>query len=686
MPQNKPPTLQQLVSNWIVDHPRDHPDESLVEYNARLYRAFNAHIPKKHTFSERQVKNRKQKQRKLRTYKTRHYERAEKMQLKVQLQKVNDLKIKINNKKQDQAKKIKSKADEKGGNEVQVDLDSTPRLPEKDPGFPKFMRWISVPDYKGLYKWQREHHDLTWEAEYDMTLVARDHGKSVELNGKYQWAMQYQGMDILLLGWTDRRKEIAQYVYNFFAYYGLIKKDKRTSPFHFQILNGGRFDCYLITSKETLGMHSEGAQERFADMSEEDWDEYKSMFTVDIEVEAERALVEDELRNYIDSRTECDRKLWISIDDPIDISFMKERHKEESLELHFNSSLYAINPYKWSFTGTRKFEGDFFDFLDAKFGDEMVKYIRGTRNPDGTLLCPERFTHPDVNTYEKDLAEGKRDLAKVRQHIGEYAWFSEFQQDPHPLLGEVWDSVTFVDFLDTPVNRKHDLCWITVDRATTTNQKTSDYTGCVIGVRSSQTGTRIATHDFTDHITLDDLLLKINDFAIEFHDKHEQIMIMMVVEKQGGGDDFITMALNMKVFVKPDGTLVKNRIPDLVVIIPIHNTGNKLDRIKQRLMNPLKNHKLQFMSNMRHSEVVHEILQFPHPAKLDAIDAIANSEFVILEEYNDIVVRDPVKKLTALYDRSDYEFEQEVNQKMIEERNLRNEIKAKVRSQRRTIF
>jgi hypothetical protein len=666
---------QEQVSRWLAEHPRDIPDETVVEHNLRLYTAFKADIRKGHVFTEKQVHNRNRKQQYLRNCKIRYLKRVDKSILDVQMKKISDLKKGLKGEKKSQSKKKKSTDSRKKREEAEDLSDSAPKIPVEDPGYFKFMRWLSVPEYGGLYKWQKEHHRLTWEAEYSMTLVARDHGKSVEYNGKYQWAIQYQEMDVLLLGWTDRRKEIAQYVYNFFSYYGLIKKDKRSSPFHFQTINGGRFDCYLITSKETLGMHSEGTQSRFSDMTEEDWDEYKSMFTIDLDEEADRVFVEEELEEYIKSRTECTRKLWISIDDPIDISFMKERHKETTLEMHFNSSLYAINPFKWSFTGTRKFEGDFFDFIDEKFDTDLVKYVKGAILPDGSLLCPERFTHPSQETYITDLKEGKRDLSKVRQHIGEYAWFSEFQQEPHPLLGEVWRSVDYVQFLDTPVNRMHDLCWITIDRATTT-KITSDWTGCVIGVRESKTGHRITTHDFSGMISLDSLLVKINDFVIEFHDKFDSIAIMMVVEKQGGGDDFITMALNTKVFTRDDGTLVKNMIPSLVTIIPIHNTGNKLDRIKQRLMNPLKNRTVKFMIYMKHSEIIREILEFPHPAKLDAIDALANSEFVILEEYSEVVISNPVEQMTHMYRVSDYETERDLSQEIIAERQLRSKLKA----------
>jgi hypothetical protein len=260
---------QEQVSRWLAENPRDIPDETVVEHNKRLYKTFKADLSESHDFTEKQVSNRVKKQNYLRNCKIRYLKRVDKSILSEQIKKISDLKRELKSGKKTKAKKAKSSDPKKKREEAEDLSDSGPILPVADPGYFKFMRWLSVPEYGGLYRWQKEHHRLTWEATYSMTLAPRDHGKSVEYNGKYQWAIQYQEMDVLLLGWTDRRKEIAQYVYNFFSYYGLVKKDKRSSPFHFQIVNGGRFDCYLITSKETLGMHSEGTQARFSDMTEQ---------------------------------------------------------------------------------------------------------------------------------------------------------------------------------------------------------------------------------------------------------------------------------------------------------------------------------------------------------------------------------------------------------------------------------
>lgn len=532
-------------------------------------------------------------------------------------------------------KNIKKNQESKKGNK-EVSKDLLP-LPKEDPGFFWFCRWVSFPRYKGLFNWQKEHYMLTKDAKYEMTLVPRDHGKSVEYTERYEYMMWYKGYDVLLLGWTDRRKEIALFVYTFFHKYGLIETDKRTSPYHFRLTNGAKFDCYLISGKEVLGMHSLGKEERFADLTPEDIKELKAAYDPSELASLEDGLFDDKaFENFIKDRNR-ERKLWISIDDPLDISFMKERYREEELELRFSSTLYSINPNKWSFTGTHKFEGDIFDFWIGRFGSKLVIYKKPPILPDGSLLCPEMFTHPSLSTYDEDLKAEKKDLDEIRQHIGEYAWSSDWCQEPHPVTGDVWEFVDYVYTLDTPIETKHDLCFITVDRATTrkteATKKKADYTGCVIGLRELKTGFKIITHDFTDYIDIDDLILKINDFVFEFHQKHKKIMIVLIVETQGGGSDFVTLIRNSAHFIREDGTIVKNYIRDICFIEELHNKGDKKQRIKDRLGAPLKNLIYKFLTTLEKFPIVNQILSFPNCNKFDAIDGLANVEFILLVKY-----------------------------------------------------
>lgn len=562
----------------------------------------------------------------------------------------------------------------KGKKEEENDLLA---LPEFDPSFKQFCRWWSYPAYRGLFEWQLVSHELLWPTKFSMELVHRKAGKSIKYCAEYEWAILYQNFDVLLLGWTDRRKEIALYVYTFFLQRDLIEQDKRTSPYHFRTKNGGKFDCYLITGKETLGMHAMGRQDRFVDLDEFEKAELMQLLN-DYDEDIEFGPVE--LEEFIKSREGSERKLWISIDDPIDITFMKERYREKTLEMRFDSTLYSIDPDKWTFTGTHKFQGDIFDYWTNKFGTDLVKYVRGPINKDGTLLCPELYTHPSLATYQDDLAKGKKCLVEIRKHVGEYAYHSEWCQDPHPVTGEIWDHLVFDDLLDTPVNIKYDLCYITIDRATTVKIESS-YTGCFVGLRHTMSGIRVITHDFTQKIALEELLIKINNFLIRFRETYRTVRLILIVEKQGGGDDFITLArtrIEFTQIVKGKLIRIPNKIPELAIIIEIHNTGEKLQRIEDRLTAPLNNERIHFISTLQGSEGVQQVLNFPNSAYLDAPDCLANAEFVLLDyEITGGLTR--VQNLQKAYRRKvkdlseeeQFEVEKRLKQEEILKRNIK---------------
>ena len=348
--------------------------------------------------------------------------------------------------------------------------------------FVHFCKYHSFPLYKGLYRWQEDWFKAVWPWKYSLTLVSRDHGKSIGHSDLCQWAMSAKDSDILYLGWTSRRKQIAQFVYNFFLQRGELIIDKASSPYHFRTVYGTSFDTYSVKSKEILGMHEVGIMER--------------------EIIDENRYLEDFVRT-------TEKPLIMIIDDAIDSTFRKERHKETDLEEFFLSTIVNINPDKLMTVGTKKFEDDFYQFIQEVYEDDMIVYKRTpfldpqdprygkeSDNPDN-LLCPERWIsekHPDYELYldlldrkkngqkpekwvkyEQELVR-KKDLKKKRKIAGEYWWGSEYMQDPHPITGEIWEKVHYtLNFKGTAF---YDLCCITIDRATTTNAK-SDETGII---------------------------------------------------------------------------------------------------------------------------------------------------------------------------------------------------------------
>jgi hypothetical protein len=308
------------------------------------------------------------------------------------------------------------------------------------------------------------------------------------------------------------------------------------------------------------------------------------------------------------SQRDQERGLLIIIDDPIDDTFRDERHKEQKLERRFDSTIYNINPDKFIFNGTKKYEEDFFYYIENKFGDKLVKYVRDTGVEQGELLCPERFTHPELDTYEADIQEGKRDLQEIREAIGEYWWEAEYEQNPHPITGEVWDDVETQHSITGYHN--YDLVCIAIDRATTQNES-SDYTGVVEILREGKTQNKLVTKDLTGKYGFRATLDLIQELYEDARDKFPRARVIVVIEKQGGGDSLINYAEETAGFSFRNG------------LIPVHSTRNKEFKIKDFLETPIKRGYMTFLSTLRNSELISEILTFPYCSKFDAIDALA---------------------------------------------------------------
>jgi len=238
-----------------------------------------------------------------------------------------------------------------------------------------------------------------------------------------------------------------------------------------------------------------------------------------------------------------------------------------------------------------------------------------------------------------------------------------------------------VDLLDSPVEVNYDICWITIDRATTT-KSSSSYTGCIIGLRHKN-GFKVITHDWTQHISLEPLLIRLNNFVIDFHNKYQHVRIIIIIEKQGGGDDFVEMARVRNYFIS-QGKLIENKIAIYAEIVPLHNIGEKKQRIHDRLYLPIKNERIGIMSTMEKSEIYIEILRFPYSNFLDGIDGLANMEFELqkIPLFNN---RDPFLELGAAYDKQEmYEHNPEIR---LTPKEKEEKVKQRLRrGKRRNVF
>ena len=566
----------------------------------------------------------------------------------------------IRNAKNEYLRKEKDKAK----HELNKDKKTILLLPKKLDFF-TFCKTLSYPPYYGLYQWQKECYRVVWDNKFSMVVVSRDHGKSVLWGNISQHAMQWEDYDILYLGWTDRRKEVSENVYNFFQKWDLIDSTTKTSsPYHFKIKNGGRFDTYLITSKETLGKHSVGELDRFDKLTPEDTKQLGKEFTAAIK------------KKYMEGRSKM-RKLLIFIDDPIDETFRKERHKEVKVETKYNSTIANINAEKVINSGTRKFEEDFFYFLLLKYKKKIKTYLRRTHlctpnveeldifsHIDFTkvdtkaprydefmeIVLSKAMDHPCYNGFLENADPGyivhgspsenllcperwnEEDLKEKREEIGEYWWHAEYEGNPHPITGAVWDKVFYVSHWDDWTYYDHS--FIAVDRATTVNAGSS-WTGITVFIRDGRDGSKIILKDLTGQYDFEETLVMVQAQWDWLRDVFAKAKCHVVVEKQGGGDDFIASAESRR-FKFARG------------IIPFHQTREKKERIKDYLRLPIKHgnkaNGVRFLDSLRNTELMSEILEFPYPPRLDGIDSLATG----VKVSEDYPVGDRVKQLVAL--------------------------------------
>lgn len=339
-----------------------------------------------------------------------------------------------------------------------------------------------------LYKWQFELFKHLEENDMSLVVVARDHGKSILLMMYIQYLIDVKKMDVLLLGWTDRIRQLATFIYTYFLRNDLITREAivKNTANHFTTKDLVRFDCYGLKEKAILGMHP---------------DIYASK-----------------------------SGLCLVIDDPIDESFEMYRSKERDLENRWASTIANINPNKLIICGTRKFEGDFLHYIQKNYKEKIAVFFRTPYNADGTLLCPERWT------FDK--------LAQKRTEIGEYRFCSEYMGDPQPITGGVWVAKDIDWASELKKYSEYEAVIISVDPAWTTNEDSANTSIEIIfkGREKEKKREYVVFHDISGKFTFDDILRRIETNFTDIRDSFKGVRIIVAIEKNGGGQLLIDIA------------------------------------------------------------------------------------------------------------------------------------------------
>jgi len=476
----------------------------------------------------------------------------------------------------------------------QKEAEKKAKLPSKIPTFKEFVETEAIPkpihrktkEWIGLLDYEEEWYELIEKYDEIALLEPREFGKTWVVCWYIEYRMKYFGENFLYLSLTRIRFRVANWIYIWAYQQGLLAdsqtKYSRVSTYHqFEFKNGARFEEHKYMSKDILGYHN-----------------------------------------------------WtIVLDDIVDKKWETYQAKQREAEEYYDYTLQWIGRNKLIIVNTCKFEGDLLQYIieenkDTMHVDRRTPYRRcQCEKPnindrglyDYCEICDDKsLLAPSLHTQEELERKKQKNL---------FAWYAEMMQDPHPITGKVWSEIHTIREAKTPYVKHYDLFFIYIDRATTL-KKSSDYTGCIMGLRERETSIRLITHDYTDHIPLENLLVLINEILADIKAKYNHMSCYLIIEKQGGGDDLLTMIKTRKSF-EVGGSLTKNTIENHTIIIPISSTGNKRLRIQDRLHAPLINGKIMFVDNLRKSELVNEILTFPYCSKFDAIDALAMGDFEI---------------------------------------------------------
>jgi len=282
------------------------------------------------------------------------------------------------------------------------------------------------------------------------------------------------------------------------------------------------------------------------------------------------------------------------------MSFKERPDKERQLELVWGSTMENINPKKLIIVGTRKFKGDFYDFLMGMYGDTMAIVVWTPWREDGTLRCPEKWT--------EDRLEKKKSVLPA------YMWYAEYMQDPKPMEGGDWDDVDY----DTPLHHDYyDYVCIIIDRATTKN-KTSDYTGFIVVLKERDKWNYLVIKDYTGRYGFEELKQKIESVYGIIRVQYPSSNVIVVLEKQGGGDDLYDSARSQSYGWTKHCVLY-------------HSSRPKEDKIRDSLGTAeirdgkkiLKN--IKFLPELKNSMVVEQVRTFPGCMAFndDGIDALS---------------------------------------------------------------
>ena len=456
-----------------------------------------------------------------------------------------------------------------------------------------------------------------------LDIWGRGFGKTWVITWIIQISMKYEADKFLYFSLTDIAYTVADWIYIWAQNQGYVvdretvrapkKISGRKSTYQkFSLINGARYEVHGIRTSSTLGYHG-----------------------------------------------------WIIImDDIIDEQHKRLPHLQKALEMKWDHQYSKIRRKKLVMLNTRKFAGDFFDFIITQFekkskiyeekkGSLSSKYILyiSHKTPYRELqysgyiegyrkflddLERNRIPYDDTNIIAPWYSKEDFDAMKAENLK---SFFAEMIGNPRPLEGGNWqkEDLKFIPMYE-PFD--YEAVGIVADPAWTTTETASMSGITIVGLKNEMRegrrqytcfkswGKKLKVKKWIDKKTgkeydgLLDFIQRQFDWLMVYFEHTRYIFI--IFELASGGQVIVDIAKAEGEYYSFSAYIPDPEDKDFKWLKSILNPKvEKLDRIDSNLFDVIKNQDLDFVDTLEDGRLIFQILTFPDCDYYDQIDSLA---------------------------------------------------------------
>lgn len=469
-------------------------------------------------------------------------------------------------------------------------------------------------EYMGIADYQLAFI-LEYRDNFNILMIwARGHGKTWVFTWIIELCMKYEAEKFLYFSLTDVAYTVADWIYIWAQNQQFVvdaettrankKISGRKSTYQkFTLINGARYEVHGIRTSSTLGYHG-----------------------------------------------------WtIMMDDIIDEQHKRLPYLQKALEMKWDHQYSKIRRKKLVMCNTRKFAGDYFDFIIDQFEKKLVLYEskKGVKIDKYILYISHKTPYKnlgysgDIPGYRKFLHALERNKIPYDDHKVLAPWFhpddframkvenlksffAEMIGNPRPLEGGNWqkEDLKFIIGFE-PFD--YESVGIVVDPAWTITEGSAQSGITIVGLYSKMReerrqysvfksfGKKLKVKKWKDKKTG-----KEHDGLLDFVQRQFEWMDLyfphvrykfVIFELASGGQVMVDIAIS------------EGEIYTFAAYIPEEYEGypktDKLDRIDSELFDVIKNQDVDFVDTLEEGGLIFQILTFPDCDYYDQIDALA---------------------------------------------------------------